>query len=138
VIDRGLELGSWLRFEPHRRLLLEAHLVGRIFEVYRDTQGVTGIGLRASISPWSGHAMVVEIEALRVIRTRPRIGVDRVTWNVLGEVGWRSQLTPSFGIGIGARLSTNLLVGEVPMLELKRSMIDEPMAMASIGAWFDI
>jgi hypothetical protein len=138
VIDRGVELGTWLRFEPHRRLLLETHLVGRIFEVYRDVQGVTGIGLRVSVSHWAGQALVVELEALRVIRARPRIGVDRVTWNVLGEVAWRSLLSASLGIQIGVRLSTHLLVGEVPMLELRRSMIDEPMTLASLGVWFGI
>jgi hypothetical protein len=138
VIDRGLELGTWFRFEPHRRLLVETHLVGRIFEVYTDTQGVTGLGLRVSISPVDDHALVLGIEILRVIRAQPRVGVDPVTWNVLGQVAWRSQLNDRFGIEAGARVSTHLLVGEVPMLELKRSMIDEPMALGSIGIFFSI
>ncbi|MBW2278257.1 MAG: hypothetical protein JRF63_12240, partial [Deltaproteobacteria bacterium] len=138
VIDRGLEIGTWFRFEPHRRLLLEPHLVGRIFEVYNDAQGVTGLGLRVSISPVDDQALVLGLEVLRVIRARPRVGVDPVTWNVLGEVAWRAQLTERFGIQIGARVSTHLLVGEVPMLELKRSMIDEPMALGSLGMFFSI
>jgi hypothetical protein len=138
VIDRGFELGTWFRFEPHRRLLVEAHLVGRVFEVYRDTQGITGLGLRVSISPAGGHALVLELEALRVVRSRPRVGVERVTWNVLGEIAWRSLLTDELGLEVGARVSTNLAVGEVPMLELKRSMIDEPMALGSAGLFFSI
>jgi hypothetical protein len=138
VIDRGLELGTWLRFEPHRRLRIEPHLMGRVFEVYNDVQGVTGFGARVSISPTDGHALVLGLEALRVIRAQPRIGVDRVTWNVLGDVGWRVRLTERIGIQIAARMSTNLLVGEVPMLELKRSMIDEPMALGSLGVFFSI
>ena len=35
-------------------------------------------------------------------------------------------------------ISTNLLVGQVPMLELKRSMINEPMAMGTVGIYFGI
>jgi hypothetical protein len=138
VIDRGVELGTWLRLEPHRRLLLETHLIGRVFEVYRDIQGVTGLGLRLSISPWDGHAFVVELEALRVVRQRPRTDVDRITWNTLGRVAWRAELSEGLGLEIGARVSAHLLVGEVPMLELKRSMIDEPMAMGFLGLWFGI
>ena len=68
----------------------------------------------------------------------PRTGVDRVTWNVKGVIQWRSQLTDRFGLQIGVRATTNLLVGEVPMLELKRSMIDEPMAMGTLGAYFTL
>jgi len=138
VIDRGMELGTWFRWEPHVRLLVEPHLVGRIFDVYNDVQGVTGFGLRVSIAPVDRQALVLVLEVLRVIRSRPRVGVEPVTWNVLGEVSWRSRLTDRFGLTVGARVSTNLLVGEVPMLEIKRSMIDEPMALGSLGVFFSI
>ena len=85
-----------------------------------------------------GHALVLELETLRAVRAQPRVGVDRVTWNVLGEVAWRARLTDRLGLRIGVRVSTHLLVGEVPMLELKRSMIDEPMALGSAGIYFSI
>jgi len=138
VIDRGVELGTWFRFQPLRRLRIEPHLYGRVFEVYNDAHGVTAIGLRLSISPVDGHALVIGLDALRVVRARPRVGVDPVTWNVIGEVAWRAQVAARFGVQIGARITTNLLVGEVPMLELKRSMIDEPMALGSLGVFFSI
>jgi hypothetical protein len=138
VIDRGLELGTWFRIEPHRRLVIEPHLVGRVFEVYQDTQGVTGLGVRVTVSPADGHALVLGLEVLRVIRAQPRTGVDPVTWNVLGGVKWRARVTDGWGIQVGVRVSTHLLVGEVPMLELKRSMIDEPMALGSLGVYFSI
>lgn len=138
VRDHGLEAGVWLTFEPLARLRLEPHLFGRYFRVYKDDQGVLGLGLRTSILLFDGHALVLELETMRTQRGDPRDGVDRVTWNVKGTLQWRSTLTGSFGIMIGARVSTNLLVGEVPMLELKRSMIDEPMAMATLGFYFGI
>jgi hypothetical protein len=136
VRDHGLEGGIWLLFEPFSRLRLEPHVHGRYFRVFKDDHGVLGLGLRASILPLDGHAIVLELETLRTERGEPRSGVDRVTWNVKGTILWRSQLTEAFGFQIGARATTNLLVGEVPMLELKRSMIDEPMAMGILGVHF--
>ena len=138
VRDHGVELSGWAAFEPHRRLRIGLHLIGRWFRVYRDDQGVAGAGLRLSLLPVDRHAIVLELTALRVVRRDPRAGVERATVNLLGDVLWRSELAGSFGVHLGARVTTHLLVGEVPMLELKRSMIDEPMALGIAGVSFDI
>ena len=61
-----------------------------------------------------------------------------VTGGNMETVYWQSMIYKSFGIKVGAIVSANLLVGEVPMLELKRSMIGEPMAMAELGLFFTI
>lgn len=136
VEDRGAELGAWLPFEPHEAVRLDVHLIARLFDVYRDAQGAFGGGARLSLLPADGHALVIELTALRAQRSRPRSGVEDTTWNLVAEASWRSRLAGSFGILLGARLSTSMLVGEVPMLELKRSMIEEPMGIAFLGVFF--
>jgi hypothetical protein len=136
VEDRGAELGAWLPFAPHESVRIDVHLIGRLFDVYRDTQGAFGGGARLSLLVADGHALVVELTAVRAQRSRPRAGVDETTWNLFAEASWRSLLTPRFGLLIGARLTTSMLVGEEPMLELKRSMIEEPMGVAYLGMFF--
>jgi hypothetical protein len=138
VIDHGAELSGWARIEPHPGVRLDLHLLGRWFDVYSDHQIVGGGGARLGLLFADGHAAVLELHALWVVRQEPRTGVDRTSWNVIGELAWRSRISGSFGVQIGARLTTNLLVGEAPMLELKRAMIGEPMAMGTLGAWFSI
>jgi hypothetical protein len=138
ILDNGAEAGARLRFDPDPRFRIEGRMVGRVFRVYRDTQGVTGLGMRASLMPAGGRSVVLEIEVLRAIRSLPRSGVDRVTWNVVGSAYWVMDISKRLGVLVGARISTNLLVGQVPMLELKRSMIDEPMALGTLGLYFGI
>ncbi|MDD5306089.1 MAG: hypothetical protein PHU25_02095 [Deltaproteobacteria bacterium] len=138
IRDHGGELGTWLRLEPFSRLRLEGHLLGRVFRVYDDTQGALGVGLRASVMPADGQAVVLEVTLIDAIRERPRHGVDHSTLNVLGAVSYRIDLTHRVGLELGARMSTNMLCGEVPMLELKRSMISEPMLMGQAGVYFRI
>jgi len=138
VADNGGEVTARLRFAPVSRFRVEGRFVGRIFDVYKDTQGVTGLGLRVAFLPFDGHALAAEVEVLRTVRSQPRPGVDQVTWNVVGGVCWMSDLTDRVGLTLGARISTNLMVGQVPMLELKRSMIDEPMALGTAGLYFQI
>ncbi len=138
VRDNGAELGAWFHAEPLSRLRVELHLLGRYFDVYRHDQLVAGLGARVGLMPVDGHALEIELEALRARRYRPRSGVDESSWNLLGSIEWRSRIAGDFGISIGGRVSTQLLVGEMPMLELKRSMIDEPMALASLGLFFVI
>jgi hypothetical protein len=138
IRDHGAELSGWAVLKPHSRIRLDLHLLGRWFRVYRDDQGVAGGGARLSLLFADGHAAVIEIHALWAYRADPRAGVDQASWNVIGELAWRSRLGDRFGLQLGARLSTNLLVGEVPMLELKCSMIGEPMAMGILGVWFSI
>ncbi|MCP4606984.1 MAG: hypothetical protein GY847_41810 [Proteobacteria bacterium] len=144
VYDHGAEVGIWGHFEPFSRLRLEGHLLGRKFAEPADEdsysytdQIVFGLGLRAHFMPVDRHAVVIELETLRVYRgTKRRPGVEATTWNTLGSVFWRSSLTDRFGIQLGARVSTNWLCGEVPMLEIKRSMINEPMAKILVGFYF--
>ncbi len=138
VMDSGAELGFWLHFSPMRRLKIEPHVFGRVFGVYKDVHEVAGVGLRTSVMLFDGHALGVEIQLLPTIRQDPRDGVEEVTWNVVGSVFWRSRITGDFGFQFGGMISTNLLVGQVPMLELKRSMINEPMAMGTVGIYFGI
>ncbi len=138
VMDSGGELGFWLHFSPMRRLKIEPHVFGRVFGVYNDVQGVTGVGLRTSVMLFDGHVLGAEIQLLPTIRHEPRDGVEKVTWNVIGSIFWRSRITGDFGLQIGGMISTNLLVGQVPMLELRRSMINEPMAMGTLGIYFGI
>jgi len=138
IMDSGGELGFWLHFSPMRRLKIEPHVFGRVFGVYTDVQGVTGVGLRMSVMPFDGHALGAEIRLLPTIRQHPQDGVEKVTWNVVGSIFWRSRITGDFGFQLGGTISTNLLVGQVPMLELKRSMINEPMATGTVGIYFGI
>jgi hypothetical protein len=136
VSDVGGELGAWLPFAPHSRVRLDAHLLVRLFDVYRDTQGALGGGARATLRIARGHSVALELTVIRAQRSRPRAGVDHTTWNAIGDVSWRFALGGRLGGLIGARLSTSMLVGVQPMLELKRSMIDEPMALAYVGLFF--
>jgi len=138
VIDNGVEISTRLAFRPMRKLRIEGRFIGRIFGVYKDTQGVTGLSLLVALMPRDGHSLDIELAVLRTLRSRPRAGVERVTWNTVGAMTWRSDLSPRIGIMVGAKIFTNLMVGEVPMLELKRSMIDEPMALATLGLYFRI
>ena len=137
-VDNGAEVAADWKFEPIRRFRIEARLVGRIFGVYNDTQGVTGLGLRLSFLPADGHALVAGAQALRVVRSLPRSGVEQVTLNVVGSAYWEWRIADAVGLLLGAKISTNLMVGQVPMLELKRSMIDEPMALGTLGVYFHI
>ena len=136
VADIGGELGAWFPFVPHRRIRLDAHLVLRLFDVYRDTQGALGAGARASLHIARGHSVALELTALRAQRSRPRTGVDQTTWNVMGDVSWRFTLSGRLGGLVGGKVSTSMLVGVQPMLELKRSMIEEPMAVGYVGLFF--
>jgi hypothetical protein len=136
VADMGGELGAWLPFAPHPRIRLGAHLLYRIFDVYRDTQGALGLGARLELLIARGHAVAIELTVVRAQRSRPRAGVDRTTWNAIGDVSYRFSLAARVGGLVGARLSSSMLVGVQPMLELKRSMIEEPMAVAYLGLFF--
>jgi hypothetical protein len=136
VADIGGEIGTWFPFAPHPRVRLDAHLVLRMFDVYNDTQGALGAGARATLLVAAGHAIAVELTVLRAQRSRPRAGVDVTTWNAIGDASWRFALAGDLGGMVGARLSSSMLVGVEPMLELKRSMIEEPMALGYLGLFF--
>jgi len=138
VADNGGELGVWLPFSPHPRIRIELHLISRAFEVYKDTQGVLGGGLRLSLLIGRRTSLELELTLLRTTRSRPRAGVEDTTSNVIGEACLRTELARSLGMLLGAKLTTSMLVGEQPMLELKRSMIDEPMGLAYAGVTFGI
>jgi len=138
VVDYGVELGAWFHFQPIKRLKIGLHAIGRVFEVYMDTHRVAGFGIRVSLLPFDGHKMELDLTLLRVERGAPRTGVEKVTWNTVASIKWRSRITRQFGVALGGTISTNLQVGIVPMLELKRSMINEPMALATIGVFFGI
>lgn len=136
VEDIGGEIGAWLPFEPNRWIRLDAHLFFRIFDVYRDTQEAFGAGARLSLLVASGHSVVIEPQLVGVLRNHPREGVASATLNVIGDVSWRFALYERLGGMVGARFSTSMLVGVQPMLELKRSMIGEPMALGYLGIFF--
>jgi hypothetical protein len=138
VKDHGGEVGIWGRYDPLAVLRLEGHLFGRAFRVYRDDQYVLGLGFRLSVLPASGHSLIFDLEVLGVYRADPRAGVDTSTWNIIGKIEWNGDLTPWLGMQLGLRVSSNWFCGEVPMLELKRSMIDVPMATGIIGFYFFI
>jgi hypothetical protein len=136
VFDHGGETGIWGRWDPHDMVRVEGHLFGRAFRVYKDDQYTLGLGARVSLKPAKGHAIVLDVEVLGVYRAIPRTGVEQTTWNTLGTILWRGNLVDRVGLQIGLRLTTDWWTGEVPMLELKRSMIDEPTATAFIGVYF--
>lgn len=136
VSDIGGEAGVWFPFAPHGRIRLDAHLLLRMFDVYKDTQGALGTGARVTLLVARGHSVALELTAIRAQRSRPRAGVDRTTWNAIGDVSWRFRLKGRLGGLVGARVSTSMLVGVQPMLELKRSMIEEPMAVGYLGLYF--
>ncbi len=138
VKDNGGEVGIWGRYDPLPILRLEGHLFGRAFRVYNEDQYVLGMGIRLSVMPKKGHSILFDVEVLGVHRTNPRPGVDTSTWNTIGTLQWNADLTSWLGIQLGVRVSSNWLSGEVPMLELKRSMIDVPMATGFIGFYFFI
>ncbi|MCP4677465.1 MAG: hypothetical protein GY854_18520 [Deltaproteobacteria bacterium] len=144
--DHGGEIGTWGHFEPFDKVRLAGHLLARKFaeptgdgqKSYTD-QLVFGMGLGVQIMPWNGHALALTLETLRIYRgNQRRAGVEETTWNVLGKIMWRSALAEKFGLQLGMRASTSWLCGEVPMLEYKRSMIDEPMAELFAGIYFFI
>jgi hypothetical protein len=144
--DHGAEVGMWAHFEPHPRIRLEAHLFGRRFqEPKRETsfsyvdQIVYAFGLRAATMVFNGHFAEAEVETLRVYRRgRRRAGVEETTWNTTGTLLWRSSISPRFGVQAGVFASTNWWCGIVPMLEYKRSMIDEPEVKFFAGFYFFI
>ncbi len=136
VRDRGIELSNWWRFDPHYRLRLETQLVTRIFSVYQDTQGVIGLGLRISLNPTPNQQVITEIKVLRIVRHRPRPGVDRITWNTVGTGIWRLKTTERLGLMLGVRATTSMFCGQVPMFELVRSMIDEKTVFVLVGVDF--
>lgn len=138
VLDNGAEVGVWIAGEPISRFRLSLHLFGRIFNVYTDKQGVLGHEWRLSLLPKDGHMLMVAMEFFEVWRQDPRSGVDDFTHNTMGHIEWRSKLYKSLGFFLCAMVSLNMLVGEVPMLELKRSMIDEPMGLGTLGVFFEI
>jgi len=133
VIDRGAEAGVWMALEPARRMGLELHAFYRYFHVYTEHQSVLGTALRLRLFPGNRHELRLQVELFEIWRARAREGVDAFTHNTAGELSWRSLLTSSAGICATIRLSMNLLAGEMPMLELKRSVIGEPMGLASLG-----
>ncbi len=142
--DHGAEVGLWGHIEPWSKVRFEGHLFGRKFaEPARDDthaytdQLVFGMGLRSHLRLFKRHSVVIELEALRVYRgNHRRMGVDEVTWNILGALFWRVGLGERYGVQLGARASTSWACGEIPMLEYKRSMIDEPMARLIVGFYF--
>ncbi len=138
IRDHGGEIGIWGRWDPLARLRVEPHLLGRAFQVYKTSQLILGMGLRLSFLVVDGHSAVIEAETLAVYRPEPRTGVEQTTWNTIGKLKWHSTLTAWLGIQVGIHASTNWFSGEIPMMELKRSMIDKPMAMVILGFYFFI
>jgi hypothetical protein len=144
VFDHGGEVGAWGRVVLLDRLKVEPHLFGRRFaepvsdgiESYTD-QLVFGAGLRGEVLVTSGHTILAEVELLRVYRGhRRRAGVDEITLNTIGTLSWRARITDRLGLHLGVRASTNWSCGEAPMMEIKRSMVDEPMAKIFAGLHF--
>ncbi len=144
--DHGVEVGMWGHLKPLGRLHLAGHLFGRQFfeppsssaKSY-TTQLVFGAGVRSNFSVTTKHQIEVEIALLRVYRgPGHRIGTPEITWNTLGTALWRTALDKRFGIHAGMRAATHWWCGSIPMLELKRSMIDEPMVEIFIGIYFSI
>lgn len=142
VSDQGVELAAGQDLSILEGLTIRLGLRGRYFFGPRDHDGshgyaaqqlVAGAVAGALIRPLPGHELLVSAEALVVKRFEPREGVEAVTVNLLGLLRWRSHFTEFLGLEAGARVSTNLLVGAEPMLELKRSMIGEPMGMGFLG-----
>ncbi|MBN2340770.1 MAG: hypothetical protein JXX29_11300 [Deltaproteobacteria bacterium] len=138
VLDHGAEVGTWIQGEPISRFRLSLHVMGRIFSVYTDKQGVLGHEWRMALLPWDGHTLILAVEFFEVWRQDPRAGVDKFTHNTVAHMEWRSQIKNSFGFFISAMVSLNMQVGEVPMLELKRSMIGEPMGLGTVGLFFEL
>ena len=146
VFDHGAEVGILSRFAPMSRLRVKSRLLGRVFAEPKSEnaknyseQLVYGLDLSAEIMPIDGHVAVLGIEVLRVYRgPMRREGVEEITWNVVGKFLWRSLLTDHLGWQVSIEGSTNWFCGIAPMLELKRSMVDEPMAEMKLGLFFSL
>lgn len=150
VFDHGAELGVVGRVVLAGQIALRGRLLGRYFgepdpkgsddaQHYADDQWVVGFGLGAAVMPWDGHVLEVGAEVLYVNRAgRLREGVEEITWNIAVSGTWRSNLTERFGLALEVRVSTDMLAGMAPMMEIKRSVVNEPMATATAGVYFTI
>lgn len=138
VVDHGAEAAVWIEGTPVPRLKLSARLCARTFSVYNDNHDVFSTKWQLSLLPVDNHGLYLAVELVEVWREKPRAGVERFTHNTVGSVEWRSMPWDKMGFYIAAMVSLNLLVGEVPMLELKRSMINEPMGLGTVGFFFEL
>ncbi|MCU0662723.1 MAG: hypothetical protein MUC50_10405 [Myxococcota bacterium] len=152
VRDHGVELGAWGRALDLPWLRFDAHLFGRYFfepngrgsggqeaHQYTDDETVLGVALRLELLPKGGQALRLELNELLTFRPHHDIrGTDPFTFNTIGLVEYRALLLPRFGLHARVRISSNMFVGEQPMLELKRSMIDEPTGSLLLGAYFEL
>jgi hypothetical protein len=152
VRNHGAELGAWGRVWDLPWLHLDLHLLLRYFfepnrgggqggttHQYTDDQTVIGAALRLELLPRAGHALRFELVELLLFRPHHEIrGTKPRTVNTIGVAEYRAELGPRFGLRVAARISSNMFVGEQPMLELKRSMIDEPLASVLLGFYFEL
>jgi hypothetical protein len=133
VFDRGVETGMWISVDRIRNILFNFHLFGRYFSVYTEDQLVGGYAFELLLLPKDGLSLTFGVEFLEVFRLNKRTGVDFFTHNAVGKIEWKMLFNNSTGMFAGIRMSSDLLTGSVPMLELKRSMIGEPMGYAELG-----
>lgn len=152
VRDHGVELGVWGRTVDLPWLRLDAHLLGRYFfepngqdgdggatHQYTDDETVVGAAVRLELLPTGGHALRFELNELWLFRPHhEQRDTEPFTLNTIAMVEYRVELRPRLGLRVAARLSSNMFVGEQPMFELKRSMIDEPTANLLAGLFFEL
>lgn len=146
VNDHGAEIGVWGHVNPYDNFRIEGHLLFRRFDtptsgnsVSFTDQIVFGFGIRALIQLAPHHTFSLELEELRVYRpAHRRLGVEESTWNTIGTISWRFSFAEKMGAELGLTISTNWYAGVIPMLEIKRSMIGEPMARGFAAFYFSI
>lgn len=146
VNDHGVEVGAWAHARFFHKLLLEGNLLFRRFDTPtgRDSASFTdqlvfGFGLRATIQILRNHEILLSSELLRAFRADySRVGVEKITCNTVGTISWRTRFPRELALEFGLSLTTNWYTGIIPMLEIKRSMIDEPMARGFFRFYFQV
>jgi hypothetical protein len=132
VRDHGVELGTAYQI-LFDRLSVEPQAIIRYFKAFRDDYAVVGAGVRLALRLTDGQELVSESTLLENFRIHPHTGLPAKTTNALGELRWQMELIDRLAIQVGARASRRLLVGVEPMLELRISMVNEPLGMGFVA-----
>jgi hypothetical protein len=136
IRDFGLEVKGWWSVPISENIKLEPHLWLRYFWVYHDEHCVPGAGIRMKIEPARQQAIHVDLRGSVTSRRFPRASVPKLTWGAQGDVSWYWFFLPPYGMFADVFMASNMLVGDVPMLELQRSTIHQPYGIFKLGFLF--
>jgi hypothetical protein len=129
VRDHGLEIEAAYQFLLFERLSIEPQMILRYFKAFLDDYYVAGAGLRLALRLTEAQEFIAEATLLANFRVHPRAGLPAQTINPLGELRWQMTLVEPLVLQVGVRASRHLLVGVEPMLELKGTMMNDPLGM---------